>query len=165
MLGFGEEFWGGQMRQEYAARQGIVVTHAHNDLLQALGRGGLVGLTVMLVYLLATVCTSLGTAATSRWTTVFVTAFILTRMSTEPLVTSEFGTPNFALHLFMFVLITQALTNVRGKRLLLTHARIGRPQKASERRRNTAVARTISTVPQTSSPMARPGRAESVPRL
>lgn len=124
LLGFGEQFWGTQMRQDYLVYQGLVVTHAHNDVLQALGQSGLIGLGVMAAYLFATISTSLRTAEISQWRTVFLAGLILTRMSTEPLVTSQFGTPNFAVHVFIFVLFAQAAVSCRQTSLSIPTANI-----------------------------------------
>ena len=104
-VGLGEKFWAHEMRSQFLVSDGVIATHAHNELFQTLGQTGAIGVICLLAYLYCGILAIRRSSEPHRTAIVLTATLLLVRMATEPVLSSSFGTPNFTAHLFAFGLI------------------------------------------------------------
>ena len=111
-IGLGEKFWAQEMRWQVLLSDGVVVAHAHNELLQTLGQAGALGVALLLLYLVTAARVVRASAGRARTAVLLCATLLLVRMATEPLLSSSFGTPNFLAHLLVFSLVCRSAPSI-----------------------------------------------------
>ena len=108
IVGYGPELWNAAYRSRIGLRFAV---SAHNQFLQSLSGAGLVGLSSLLIYLVALGWQSLKAAGTTRGLSVALFVLIVLRCITEtPLVQTNLLVGDVVVHLLLFGLVARSLT-------------------------------------------------------
>lgn len=101
LFGYGPELWG----VEFRIRTGMMFTHAHNQYLQTLGAGGILGFVALFGYLITLLVVAWRARVGSHGVTVALAVFLIVRGATEvPLSVSSPMQGEFLVQMILLML-------------------------------------------------------------
>lgn len=128
-FGYGPKLWDIEFRLTHGAV--LAAWHAHNQYLQALGEGGIVGLIAMLIYTAALIYYGVKFAGRTRGVSLALLVLLLIRTVTEiPLRLTLLLDTTFFVHLVVFVIFLMLSRETSAREKMAERAAIATQQQA-----------------------------------